>query len=71
MSKEKLEMVPLSKIKADQKKNPRKKEDKTALEELVKSINEKGIVVPVIVMPSNGTYELVCGFRRLKAAQAL
>ena len=71
MSKEKLEMVPLIKIKADQKKNPRKKEDKATFEELVKSINDKGVVVPVIIRPDDNHFELVCGFRRLKAVQAL
>lgn len=71
MSKEQLEMIPLGSIEADQKKNPRKKEDKNTFEELVRSINEKGIVVPVIVMPDNNHYDLVCGFRRFKAAQAL
>ena len=50
--------------------NPRKAFDKNALKELAKSIQEKGLIEPIVVRPikNNGfDYELVCGERRLRA----
>jgi ParB family chromosome partitioning protein len=46
--------------------------DEAALEELKISIQRQGIIEPVIVRPvAHGTYELVAGGRRWRAAQAL
>jgi len=43
-----------------------------ALEELQRSIKQRGVIQPVIVRPiAHGTYELVAGERRWRAAQAL
>jgi len=39
------------------------------LEELKDSIIEKGILEPVLVRPKNGSYEIVAGERRFRAAQ--
>jgi ParB family chromosome partitioning protein len=51
---------------------PRTSMNDTALEELKASIRRQGIVEPVIVRPlAHGTYELVAGERRWRAAQAL
>lgn len=41
------------------------------LEELKASIKEKGILQPIIVRENNGSYEVIAGERRLRAAQAL
>lgn len=71
---EKLMRIPIERIKADPKTNPRKRfdrEDKIKLDELISSIKSKGVVVPVIVRPDNGKYQLVCGFRRFRAARNL
>lgn len=68
-------LVSLDQIIADPKKNPRKKpEDKVRFEELKNSILAKGIIVPVIVRPFGDTgqmFELVAGFRRIRAATEL
>ena len=55
------------------KNQPRKKFDKEALEELTKSIREKGIIQPLIVRKSedqNEKFELIAGERRWQAAQS-
>lgn len=49
---------------------PRQYFDHTALEDLVSSIQERGIVEPLIVTSKgDGTYELIAGERRLRAAK--
>tara|TARA_A100001015_G_C15009898_1_gene722516 strand:- start:315 stop:1208 length:894 start_codon:yes stop_codon:yes gene_type:complete len=48
---------------------PRKKFDKSKLEELAKSISANGIIQPIIVRSKNSKYELVAGERRWRAAQ--
>lgn len=51
---------------------PRQLFENTALEELVNSIKEFGILEPLIVSPMSGsTYKLVAGERRLRAAKIL
>lgn len=49
--------------------NPRRHFDEAKIKELAASIREKGVIEPIIVRPSNGKYEIVCGNRRFKAAQ--
>lgn len=51
---------------------PRSAISEATLEELKTSIKRSGIISPVIVRPvAHGTYELVAGERRFRAAQAL
>jgi len=52
---------------------PRRTVDPTALEELVSSIKQAGLLQPVVVRraPANGGYELFAGERRLRACQQL
>ena len=52
---------------------PRKTVDPAALEELVSSIKQAGLLQPVVVRraPANGGYELIAGERRLRACQQL
>ena len=55
------------------KNQPRKKFDKETLEELTKSIKEKGIIQPLIVRKSEDQtekFELIAGERRWQAAQS-
>lgn len=49
---------------------PRTDFDKEALEELTRSIVEKGVIQPVTVRRADSGYEMVTGERRLRAAQA-
>ena len=52
---------------------PRKTVDPAALEELVSSIKQAGLLQPVVVRraSANGGYELIAGERRLRACQQL
>lgn len=59
--------VELIRPNADQ---PRRIFDKDAIEELARSIAEKGMLQPILVRPRDGgTYEIVAGERRWRAAQ--
>jgi len=52
-------------------KQPRDYFDETAMDELVHSIREVGLLQPIVVRPeSSGKYELIMGERRWRAAQA-
>jgi ParB family chromosome partitioning protein len=48
---------------------PRLKQDEVRLEELAKSIRERGVLQPVLVRPYGNGYQLIAGERRLSAAQ--
>ncbi len=50
---------------------PRRTVDPAALEELVSSIKQAGLLQPVVVRRTNGGYELIAGERRLRACQQL
>lgn len=53
------------------KYQPRVQFGEEKLNELVKSIKEKGVIQPVLVRKVNDTYELIAGERRLRAAKRL
>ena len=64
-----LRMVPLELI-TPNPKQPRRSFDDAALEALAGSLRERGVLQPVLVRPvAGGTYELVAGERRWRAAQ--
>src|SRR2546426_5071171 len=52
---------------------PRRTVDPAALEELVSSIKQAGLLQPVVVRraPANSGYELIAGERRFRAGQQL
>ncbi|MCP4583882.1 MAG: ParB/RepB/Spo0J family partition protein [candidate division Zixibacteria bacterium] len=50
---------------------PRKRFDEDKLKGLAKSINQKGLIQPIIVRVAGDDYELVVGERRMRAAQLL
>lgn len=50
---------------------PRKHFDATQLQELAKSIQEFGVIQPIIVRQVNKGYELIAGERRLRASMSL
>lgn len=60
--------LPLEDI-APNKNQPRKYFDERAMEELSESISEYGLIQPVTVRKTHGTYELIAGERRYRAAQ--
>lgn len=61
--------IPISLLR-ESPENPRHAFDKTALNELAASIKTEGVHVPLIVRPveEGGSYELIAGHRRLRAA---
>ena len=68
-SGEDLRMVPVELI-VPNPKQPRRSFDEAALEALAGSLRERGVLQPVLVRPAaGGTYELVAGERRWRAAQ--
>lgn len=66
-----METLLLTKIQVS-KTNPRKYFDEKALAELTESVKKHGVLQPVLVRPLNGdgTFELVAGERRYRAAKA-
>ncbi|HHW01362.1 MAG TPA: ParB/RepB/Spo0J family partition protein [Thermoanaerobacterales bacterium] len=66
--KESIQEVQVKDIHANQNQ-PRKNFDEQKLNELADSIKEHGILQPVILRKKAGTYELVAGERRWRAAQ--
>src|SRR6266851_4061914 len=50
---------------------PRKEFEREALQELIESIRQYGIIQPLIVRWANGRHELIAGERRWRAAQEL
>lgn len=48
---------------------PRRHFDEDALDELARSIEERGMIQPIVVRPHRGGYQIVAGERRWRAAQ--
>lgn len=69
-SGEKILEVDLARI-VPSRLQPRKEFGREALEELIDSIREHGIIQPLIVRQAGGQYELIAGERRWRAAQEL
>ena len=66
---EKVEEIDISKI-SDFPNHPFKVNDDDKMEEMVKSIKQEGVILPVIVRPKeNGTYEMISGHRRKRACE--
>ncbi|MEA2177648.1 MAG: ParB family transcriptional regulator, chromosome partitioning protein [Solirubrobacteraceae bacterium] len=64
-----LRQIPVELI-APNPRQPRRSFDQVALQGLAESIGERGVVQPVLVRPvAGGTYELVAGERRWRAAR--
>jgi ParB family chromosome partitioning protein len=63
-----IQEVPISSIRPN-REQPRHRFPESTIEELANSIREQGILQPVIVKKSGESYELICGERRVKAAQ--
>lgn len=63
------ENVPIADIVANPRQ-PRLEFDQDELAELADSIQELGLLQPIVVRPADGGYELVMGERRLRAATA-
>jgi len=60
--------VPIDQIEVNPNQ-PRKVFDFTALDELAASIRSSGVIQPIIVRRSAGSYQLIAGERRWRAAR--
>ena len=67
-SDSRIQNVPLDQIKPSSKQ-PRRHFDPAKLQELAASITECGVIMPILVRPVVGGYELVAGERRLRATR--
>lgn len=67
---EQVQELEIAKIKANPYQ-PRQHFDSMQLDELAKSIQEYGVIQPIIVRQTDEGYELVAGERRLRASQSL
>ena len=66
---EKVEEIDISKIK-DFPNHPFKVQDDDKMDEMVKSVKQYGVILPVIVRPKeDGTYEMISGHRRKRACE--
>jgi len=63
-----LRMMPVSAL-APHPEQPRRHFDEDALEELARSIQQRGLVQPIVVRPHGKEYQIVAGERRWRAAQ--
>jgi ParB family chromosome partitioning protein len=63
-----LRHIKLDEITADENQ-PRRHFDESALDELAASVEEHGILQPIVVTPYNGGYQIVAGERRFRAAK--
>ena len=64
---EKVEEIDINKI-ADFPNHPFKVQDDDKMDEMVKSVKQYGVILPVIVRPKDdGTYEMISGHRRKKS----
>lgn len=69
-SKENVGLLQVSQIK-DNSQQPRSHYDSMKLEELKRSIKDKGVLQPILVRQHGEGYEVIAGERRLRAARAL
>ena len=66
---EKIQEIDISKI-SNFPDHPFKVNDDDKMREMVKSVKEYGVIMPVIVRPKeNGTYEMISGHRRKRACE--
>ncbi len=67
---ERVQLVPLTRI-VPSPLQPRREFEREALDELIGSIRERGVIQPLIVRPVNDTFELIAGERRWRASKEL
>jgi ParB family chromosome partitioning protein len=63
---ERVQEIPVDKIRPNPE-NPRKKFDRTAIEELAQTIKQHGLLQPILVQKQDDHYVVISGERRLRA----
>src|SRR5216684_616425 len=64
------QLIPVENIKPSSHQ-ARKDFNPDAIQTLADSMKEEGLIQPIVVRPVNGSFELVAGERRFRAAQLL
>lgn len=67
---ERVELIAVAKI-SPNKENPRKKFERTAIDELAQTIKEHGLLQPILVQKHGDAYTVISGERRLRALMSL
>lgn len=70
MQNQEFKMVDLADIRPDPNQ-PRKSYDELAMDDLVNSIREKGVIQPILIRPNGKGYMIVCGERRYRASKTI
>lgn len=65
-----VENIQISEIQPN-RKQPRQHFPEETIRQLADSIKEQGVLQPIVIKKSNAGYELICGERRMRAAQFL
>lgn len=68
MQETNFKLIPLSDL-VTSPTNPRKSFDQLKTTELAESINEKGVLQPILVRAKGKKFEIICGERRFRASQ--
>ena len=63
-----IQEIQISKCRAFEN-NPYKVKDDAAMEMLAESVKENGILIPIVVTPTDGGFEIISGHRRIHAAK--
>ncbi len=63
-----IQEIQISKCRAFEN-NPFKVKDDTTMEMLTESVKENGILIPIVVTPTDGGFEIISGHRRIHAAK--
>jgi ParB family transcriptional regulator, chromosome partitioning protein len=63
------QIIPINKI-VESATNPRRHFSEQGLLDLTDSVRKHGVLVPLLVRPVNGHYEIIAGARRFRAAKA-
>ncbi len=64
-----LRRIPVADITAEEGFNPRSGFDRRELDALTASVAQHGVLTPITVAPQDGSYRLIAGERRLRAAR--
>lgn len=66
---EEFQIAPLNQV-VESPNNPRRHFSEKGMEELTDSVRRHGVLVPLLVRPVNGHFEIIAGARRYRAARA-
>ena len=63
------QIVPIDNV-VESSTNPRRRFSQQGMQDLTDSVRKHGVLVPLLVRPINGHFEIIAGARRFRAAKA-